>query len=64
MQYGARFHVDFSETEGNLPQCTISFTFPSVQSERNGTFFYIVLVSYAYTLLLYVLILCMGVTNH
>ena len=40
MQCRARFHVYFSETEGNFAlYWTISFTFPSMQSEGNTTFF-------------------------
>ena len=40
MQCRAKFHVDFSETEGNFAlHCTISFTFPSTQIEGNTTFF-------------------------
>ena len=36
VQCRAKFHVDFSETEGNFaPYCTISFTFPSTQIEGN-----------------------------
>ena len=39
VQCRARFHVDFSETEGNFAlYCTISFTFPSMQTEKNATF--------------------------
>ena len=40
VQCRAKFHVDFSETEGNFAlYCTISFTFLSVQIEGNTTFF-------------------------
>ena len=41
VQSRAKFHVDFSETEGNFAlYCTISFTFPSMQIEGNTTFFF------------------------
>ena len=40
VQCRAKFHVDFSETEGNFAlYCTISLTFPSMQIEGNATFF-------------------------
>ena len=44
MQCRAKFHVDFSETEGNFAlYCTISFTFPSTQIEGNTTFFLVLI---------------------
>ena len=40
VQCRAKFHVDFSETEGNFAlYCTTSFTFPSMQIEGDTTFF-------------------------